>query len=88
VIIDNSQYFNLEITHWMPLPATVKQLKYLAFYRVITEPLAFAGGFFIGVNMATIHPGIISITLNGGTGCVITSFRSSHSASFTSGEIR
>ncbi|MDQ2573055.1 DUF551 domain-containing protein [Klebsiella pneumoniae] len=20
VIIDNSQYFNLEITHWMPLP--------------------------------------------------------------------
>jgi hypothetical protein len=47
VIIDNSQYFNLEITHWMPLPATVKQLKYLAFYRVITEPLAFAGGFLL-----------------------------------------
>ncbi|RRE05513.1 DUF551 domain-containing protein [Klebsiella pneumoniae] len=21
VIIDNSQYFNLEITHWMPLPS-------------------------------------------------------------------
>ncbi|HCB1127205.1 TPA: DUF551 domain-containing protein [Klebsiella pneumoniae] len=20
MIIDNSQYFNLEITHWMPLP--------------------------------------------------------------------
>ncbi|WP_176483050.1 DUF551 domain-containing protein [Escherichia coli] len=21
MIIDNSQYFNLEITHWMPLPS-------------------------------------------------------------------
>jgi hypothetical protein len=27
VIIDNSQYFNLEITHWMPLPRHRQAIK-------------------------------------------------------------
>lgn len=45
-------------------------------------------GFLLEWIWQLIHHGIISITLNGGIDCVFTSFRNSHSASFTSGEIR